>query len=597
MSVKFVRCLAALAMLVSIFGTAATVRADSGTGSGVDAMTVDAPPVDAPPVEAEVPPGPETLDTPLAVSAANSLGVQFVHIATAANISSNWTVIDHPSTNGNPNAILIVTPNWNPGSVGNTYNNHPIGVWYTGGKWAIFNQDLAAMPAGAAFNVLVPTTGTGVFVHKATAANSSGDYTVLDNPLTNGNPNAIVLVTPNWNPGASGGTYNNHAIGVFYTSGKWAIFNQDLTAIPVNAAFNVAVLPAAPGVYVHRATAANSTGDYTTLDNALTNGKPNAIVFFTPNWNPGGSGATYNNRNTGIWYTGSRWAIFNQDLQAVPVNAAFNIVVLAPATDVFVHKANAANSGGDYTRIDHALTNGHPNAMVFVTPNWNPGGLGGTYSNHPIGVWYTGSAWAIFNQDVTAIAANAAFNIYIPDPQTNVFLHRATAANSAGDYTVIDNPLTNGNPNAVLLVTPNWNPGGTGGIYNNHAIGVFYTSGKWAIFNQDLAAVPANAAFNVAVLPAGQNVFVHKATAGNSASDYTTLDSITTNGRPNAIVFFTPNWNPGGTGGTYNNRNTGIWYTGSRWAIFNQNLQAVPVNAAFNVTVFEKKVFTPMLVK
>jgi len=38
---------------------------------------------------------------------------------------------------------------------GGTYNNHPIGVYYNGAKWTIFNQDLGAMPVNAAFNVLI----------------------------------------------------------------------------------------------------------------------------------------------------------------------------------------------------------------------------------------------------------------------------------------------------------------------------------------------------------------------------------------------------------------------------------------------------------
>jgi hypothetical protein len=39
--------------------------------------------------------------------------------------------------------------------VGGTYDSHAIGIWYTGGKWAIFSQDLAAMPVNTAFNVYV----------------------------------------------------------------------------------------------------------------------------------------------------------------------------------------------------------------------------------------------------------------------------------------------------------------------------------------------------------------------------------------------------------------------------------------------------------
>ena len=47
------------------------------------------------------------------------------------------------------------TPNYNPGGGSGTYNNHPVGVFYIGARWAIFNQDLASMLNNAAFNVLV----------------------------------------------------------------------------------------------------------------------------------------------------------------------------------------------------------------------------------------------------------------------------------------------------------------------------------------------------------------------------------------------------------------------------------------------------------
>jgi hypothetical protein len=87
---------------------------------------------------------------------------------------------------------------------------------------------------------------------------------------------------------------------------------------------------------------------------------------------------------------------------------------------------------------------------------------------------------------------------------TTVFIHQATADNipvGIGYATVIDHPLTNGDPNAVLIITPNWNPGGSSpGIYNNHPIGVVYIQGKWRIFNQDNANLAVGAAFNVLVV-------------------------------------------------------------------------------------------------
>jgi hypothetical protein len=100
------------------------------------------------------------------------------------------------------------------------------------------------MPTGAAFNVLVATADEDTFVHAATVANITGNWTTIDHPLTNENPNAIVFVTQNWNPGGTSGKYNDHPIGVWYDNGekKWAIFNQDLAAMPDGADFNVMVI-------------------------------------------------------------------------------------------------------------------------------------------------------------------------------------------------------------------------------------------------------------------------------------------------------------------------------------------------------------------
>jgi hypothetical protein len=86
-----------------------------------------------------------------------TLGAVFVHRATPENISSNSTYLDHPLTNDDPDVILYVTQNWNPGGGTGTYNDHPIGVWYddSSQRWAIFNQDREVMPDGVAFNVAV----------------------------------------------------------------------------------------------------------------------------------------------------------------------------------------------------------------------------------------------------------------------------------------------------------------------------------------------------------------------------------------------------------------------------------------------------------
>lgn len=520
----------------------------------------------------------------------------FLHGASANNTSGHITIINHPATNNKPDVLVFVTPNWNPGGSANgTYNDHAIGVWYDSGRWKIFNQDFAAMPANASFNVMVLAAGSNAFVHRASPANTSGHVTDLDHPQTNGKPGALVFVTPHFNNPGGPGVYNDHPIGVYYTGAGWAIFNQDLAALANGAAFNVLVLDAGANAFVHRATAANTNGHITGIDNPLTNNKPNRFVFTTQNWNPGGGAGTYNARHTGIYYFGSQMRIFNQNSANMPANAAFNVYVPTADTGAFVHRAAAGNITGNRTTVDSPLTNGRPHATLFVTANWNPNGAGGTYNDHPIGVYYFDGKWRVFNQDLAAMPANAAFNVLAPEPGVNVFVHEANAANISGNVSRIDHPLTNGNPNALLLVTPNWNPGGAGGTYNNHPIGVYYFSGIWWLTNQDGGTMEPNASFNIMVLPASSGAFVHTASAANTAANVSRIDNPRTNGNQHALVFTTLNWNPGGVGGTYNNHVTGVYYTGGRWSVFNQDLAAMPPNASFNVYVVASRSYLPSI--
>jgi hypothetical protein len=70
----------------------------------------------------------------------------------------------------------------------------------------------------------------------------NGNTMIIDSPLTNNDPNALVIVTHNYS-GTSPGVYVNKAIGVYYipVSGRWAIYTEDVSAMPL-AAFNVLVI-------------------------------------------------------------------------------------------------------------------------------------------------------------------------------------------------------------------------------------------------------------------------------------------------------------------------------------------------------------------
>jgi hypothetical protein len=91
----------------------------------------------------------------------NSNTPVFIHQATTSNIGCTFfqcTIIDHPLTNGDPNAILFVTHNFNSTAITGSVNYpYPVGVMYIGAtsRWVIYNVELIAMTDGAVFNVMV----------------------------------------------------------------------------------------------------------------------------------------------------------------------------------------------------------------------------------------------------------------------------------------------------------------------------------------------------------------------------------------------------------------------------------------------------------
>ena len=167
--------------------------------------------------------------------------ISFKHRSTEGNCRGDYTYISDPSTNGDPDAIVIASEEK---AAGRGSYKHNIGVWYEAGakKWAIFNQDRLAMTSGATFEVQVPPPSE-TFVHRAGVLNTANNYTYLDNKLTNGEPDAVLSVTQNWNPGGGTGVYNDHPVDTVYDAKlkKWAVLNRDGKPMPKGASFNIAV--------------------------------------------------------------------------------------------------------------------------------------------------------------------------------------------------------------------------------------------------------------------------------------------------------------------------------------------------------------------
>jgi hypothetical protein len=90
-------------------------------------------------------------------------------------------------------------------------------------------------------------TPTPVFIHVASEQNTRGAYTILDHPMTNGDPNAILIVTQRmFLAGASEerAAAGSFSVGYNQQAEKWMIELQSGKPIAINAAFNVLVFKA-----------------------------------------------------------------------------------------------------------------------------------------------------------------------------------------------------------------------------------------------------------------------------------------------------------------------------------------------------------------
>jgi hypothetical protein len=233
----------------------------------------------------------------------------------------------------------------------------------------------------------------------------------------------------------------------------------------------------------------------------------------------------------------------------------------------FKHISSSSNISTNLSYFDNTATNNNPNALVFTTGDW---GSSGPYHNKSTGVYYYNSSkWGIFNQDGSSIGTNIKVNVLVVNPSSHAFVHTATAPTS--HVTVIDHPSLNNNPNARLMVTQRWE-----GVYNNNPIGVYYTGNRWAIYNQNFAAMPRNAKFNILV---DDEIFT--VTASSPTLNYYFFSNYKTDYRPNALVFTTQYWT-----GVYNAHEVGVWYSGNNWSVFNQSRVNMPVNSKYFMMAF-----------
>ena len=121
--------------------------------------------------------------------------------------------------------------NWFVPNDGNIMTLQTNGMLTTGGLTV--NNNGAIHVSGAGQN-----TGTAAFVQTVTSANWNGyQYTVINNPLCNGNPKAILMLTRSLTP--SSPDFVSDPGAAYYSQGSWAIYSTNLS---LGDTFNVLVI-------------------------------------------------------------------------------------------------------------------------------------------------------------------------------------------------------------------------------------------------------------------------------------------------------------------------------------------------------------------
>jgi hypothetical protein len=100
-------------------------------------------------------------------------------------------------------------------------------------------------------------------------------------------------------------------------------------------------------------------------------------------------------------------------------------------------------------------------------------------------------------------------NVYlVPTPRDTWFMVTGTTGNTSANRVVLNHPLLNGKPTAVVFASHVVNPPGGTAMAWNHPISAGYDAGlgRWYIQNDDQAAMPRGIAFSVRIDPSGRLV-------------------------------------------------------------------------------------------
>jgi hypothetical protein len=278
-----------------------------------------------------------------------------------------------------------------------------------------------------------------------------------------------------------------------------------------------------PTWFTVKAVTSNISGHRLVVSHPRLNGKAHARIFVTSAWNPGGTpSGVYDNHPVSVRYDAAlaRWTIQHDNLAPMALGTAYHVRV-----DPSVRRVTAVAGGNIFFSmafVRDITADGNPNALLMVTPVDE-----GVKNPHPIAARYVAPYWAIWNTDGAPMPAGAAWNVkvigfahYVSQASGNSGSPLSVsagvdidgAARTFHNWRTFDWPWLNGLPSTQLVVTANWNPlDRNPGVTNARYTGVWYTAGRWAVFNQDWWTPMAhNASYNVWAAPPPTPPVVHR---------------------------------------------------------------------------------------
>ena len=254
------------------------------------------------------------------IGAYESGDVSALHVASAANaVNAYITRIDLAATNGQIGASVHATRNY---GVDGPESSAAFGVYYEPSVWTLYHEDFSPLATGLKWNVFVPGSGSGVFTHFGTAANTSDWRTQIDSAATNGQPGRILIATHNW---TATPTYLTHPIGVHYTgtgsAGRWHVGTINGAALPETSAFNIYSQSPSPNAFRLEAQAG---ANRVTIDHPLINDVSCAAIHVT-RIIPSGATGPVAAHDLEFSPAIGRWRIFSP--ASYQAGTAFNVVI------------------------------------------------------------------------------------------------------------------------------------------------------------------------------------------------------------------------------------------------------------------------------